>query len=64
MQQLTLIEKDDREKVIAICRALRKRGQHSLYCRWNGEFYERKPCDCGLDEALAYCDDLIGETES
>jgi hypothetical protein len=39
------------ERSVALYAALRKYGEHGMYC--NSRRLERTPCDCGLDAALA-----------
>ena len=53
MEQSFLIPLSDAEKVAKLHKALVERGQHSMYCGWDGDKYcSELGCTCGLTDAL------------
>ena len=42
------------------CEALERYGQHAMDCTFNGPFYTRGPCICGLLAALSQAREVRG----
>jgi len=62
MQQGMLIQLSDSEKLNKVCSVLRERGQHSMYCCWENDKYNRDlGCTCGLDDGLELCAEILPE---
>ena len=52
-RQPELFPMSDRELIAHLRKVLKERGKHSLYCCWNGQYYDKSlGCTCGISEAL------------
>jgi len=59
-RQPELFPMSEMEIIQVLYDALEKHGEHGMYCRWTGTYYDpRLPCTCGLDDALAKAQEYL-----